>query len=274
MQAEFVVCLNPKLHPVGDFVTRCLWQRVQVLYELLQGFRQKCLAAVTAAGRTYSRQREEAERSWDELTRAVLALRTACQTGLCCPLRDSCIILTQIYLAFHPVPDVNWLGLPEHIICQGVNVLHHRFMNGRNGEMADRIAAALGDLRRLYEEAPLRQSALEEAIGSGGLVLVAEPAAAYWEGQCIVADWGKYPSRWRMLNELACKARLAGAVEERDLYAAAMSESILATTLGRLKALLPASLHKLVVPGTSRRSYRLVLEPQRIHFFAHDSRGP
>ena len=274
-EGEFVVSLNPKLHPVGDFVTRCLLRRVDVLHGLLERFRGKCLRAVRAAGPAYSRQCEEAERCWQRLTQAVTELHKRCETGLQSQLRDSCIILTQVYLAFHPAPDVEWLGLPEDLTQYGRRMLRHRVTHQHDAEMIDRIAVALGDLRRLYEDEMPGQSALEEAISGGGLVLVSAPPAAYWEGRRIPADLGRLRRAWLMLYNLASKARLGAAIQERDLYDDVKSESNMATTLNRLKKILPPSLKKLIIPAKDmKRSYRLDLARHRIHIVERDRRFP
>jgi len=172
---EFLVSLNPELHPVGDFVTRCLLRRVELLRQVLDQFRVRCLQ------RAGGKLSEVAGRAWEELEANIRSLRAACQTRLSAQVRDSCVILVQVYAAFHPAPDCRWLSLSESSIASGVLMLRHRLTHARNAEMPERIAAALGDLRRLYVGDTPQAAERDEAIASGGLVVVADPPGVFWE---------------------------------------------------------------------------------------------
>ena len=78
-----------------------------------------------------------------------------------------------------------------------------------------------------------------------------------------------------MLYNLASKARLGAAIQERDLYDDVKSESNMATTLNRLKKILPPSLKKLIIPAKDmKRSYRLDLARHRIHIVERDRHLP
>lgn len=264
---EFIVSLNPKLHAIGDFVTRCLMQRVDILYGIVGTCRIKCQAAVRATGRRDPRRMDSVENAWKDLAEKILYLRSMCQIGPDSRLRDSCTILLQVYAAFHRKPDLAWLSLPSPVIASGVSALRHRFANQRMLEMTERIAAALGGIRRLYEDSSPRQNALEEALARRRLVLVNNPPEAYWEGQRIEVDWKRFAVRWRLLRALAGKVGRPTDVGERDVYTNPNSttESLLSTTKGRLIAVLPATLGKLIVPGGQKRTYRLDLPPEQVH---------
>jgi hypothetical protein len=190
------------------------------------------------------------------------------QTGIENRLRDSCIILTQVYAAFDPSPTLSWLDVSADASESGVGALRHRITHFQNGEMFERIAAAVGDLRRLYVGKLLEQQAIDEAIATGGLVIDNSSYTAFWEKGQIEADWRRYLAAWKFLIELAKKASLQGFVGESDLYGDdVVSKSTMGTNAERLKGLLPASLRKHVLPGPERRTYRLDLPRQQIHLF-------
>jgi hypothetical protein len=264
-QGEFVVSFNPELHPVGDFVTRSMLRRVDVWLSCLGDFRQLCHQALRHVKRGYPGQVDAEAKAWNDLQARVAELRRVCTTAPAASLHDSCIILSQVYAAFHPAPILTWLGLPESVVSFGVSSLHHRIVGERRLEPLERIATAVGDLRRLYREGEPEESALDEAVAIGGLVLADVPRSAHWETERIVADWDRFDKPWQLLWMLATKARLHAGVEVRDVYDNdAVTDSALSTLVGRLKQMLPATLWRLIQP-TGQRSYRLHLEREQIH---------
>jgi hypothetical protein len=142
----------------------------------------------------------------------------------------------------------------------------HRLFQARNGELLERVAASLGELGALYEGADERQSALDEAVAGGGLVLAISERKAYWEGKEIPADWSRHQSGWRFLKALVEKGRYGIPVEPRDVYGVvAVAFSTLPTVLSRLKRIVPPSLWKRIVPSREPKGgYRLNLERERI----------
>ena len=261
---EFVVSLNPELHAIGDFISRCLFRRVEVLAEILERADRAVMACIPALARAAPKCVSELVRDRDQLQETIRQLHTICRPDDEAVVRDSCVILAQVYAAFHPAPDVEWLGLPDDVIEVGRHTLRHRFTNARNPELTERVAAALGDLRRLYVNEPPGQSALEEAVARGGLVLTMSPCAAYWAKKLLAINWANNDRPWKMLVALARKGRLGAAVEERDLCPAGASFSTMPNLCARLKKLLPAELRKQILPGDEPRSYRLKLESAQI----------
>jgi hypothetical protein len=265
-RGEFILFLNPELLPVGNFVVRCMFSRIEPVLKLLAAMRPEIMRVVSAVGRRY-RGQEQAAAAWTKLQENHAALRKVFQTGPNNQLRDSMMILTQVYAAFGPSPELDWLGLPAGLIEDGAASLRHRVSRSHNGELFERIAAAVDDLRELYEGEGPAQSAIDEAIDSGGLVINQETFEAFWEVKPVGDNWQRHKAPWKLLVALAKKALHRADVVERDLYIEAQSESTMATVAGRLKSRLPASLWKLIVPGRTARSYRLMLEPDKTHLF-------
>ena len=100
------------------------------------------------------------------------------------------------------------------------------------------------------------------------LVLVEASREAYWEGQRIEVPWCRFRVLWKLLWELASKARLDATVQECHLYADSGARSKMATNVSRLTNMLPASLMRLIDAVHGTRSYRLRLETNRLHLFS------
>jgi hypothetical protein len=264
---DFLVAFNPELHPIGDFVTRCLVRRSDGFCETLTEFASKCGAAARAVGASAANGLERFQRAFLALRESREALTKTCLVGPEALIRDSCIVLTQTYAAFAATPDLGWLGLPCSEVQSGAATLRHRLTHEQNPEVSERIALALGDLRHLYAGGTPGQSQREEAIVTGALVIVGEARQVFWQGKAINANWGAYRVLWRLLERLARNARLQAPVGERDLYPESGALSKMATTLSRLRGVLPASLWKHIEPVRGKRAYRLHLPPNQVYLF-------
>jgi hypothetical protein len=263
---EFVVALNPELHPGGDFVSRCLCRRVEVLAEVLDSLFGLCGRAFPApappppwfaeVGQAQRRLRGPARR-----------LRQTCLQGEDQPLRDACVLLTQVHAAVQPEPDLGWLGLEDAAIHRGAMGIGYRLLQRCDGELLERVAGALGELRRLYAGCDRRTGAVDEAVATGGLVLVRESQEVFWQGRRIAVAWGRCPSQWRFLSAVVAKGQRGAAVAERDLYEDAMSASTVGNVFARLKQQLPPTLWGRIVPSRDPRGYRLTLDRHQIHVF-------
>ena len=263
----FVVALNPELHAIGDFVVRCLIRRVEILVRELEEADRIVLSCIRTFGGKPPKRILELEEDAARLREATRQLHAVCLSDPEAGIRDSCVILTQVYAAFHPVPDVGWLGLDDVVIAYGKATLKQRFANTRNAELPERVAAALGDLRRLYANEPPGQSALEEAVARGGLVLVTSPHTVYWKGTRLNVDWDRYARPWELLLELAKKVRFGAEVNHTHVFPDGPSASAMATLFSRLKKHLPSDLWKHAMPGETSGSYRLVLDPSQVTIF-------
>jgi hypothetical protein len=263
---EFVVALNPELHPGGDFVSRCLCRRVEGLLGTLRDFLRFGDEAFRLPGAGPPKGWAEVSRRHRDLALRAEQLRRACLRGEQQPLRDACILLTQAHAGLCPGADLGWLGLPEGALRGGAPAMGHR-LQSCHGELLERLAASLGGLKELYADSDARQSAIEEAAAAGGLVVVRPGQHVYWEGRLLAVAWSRYHALWRLLVALAEKGQRGAAVTDRDLYDHATALSTLATTLSRLRKLVPASLWKHVVPSKDPRGYRLQLDRHHIHLF-------
>ncbi|MGE3806359.1 MAG: hypothetical protein AB7K24_16950 [Gemmataceae bacterium] len=260
---EFVVAVNPELHPGGDFVSRCLWRRVEVLRQVLEDCRARCRAAAHSAG-TSQRAWNVAEQQHQELVEASARLYTSCLCGTQQPLRDACVLLTQVHAALNPNANLDWLGVPAAAGQRGKVVMKRRLLHDCHGELFERLAGSLSVLRGLYTRVDEQQTALDEAVASGGLVVLRSQRAVYWEAERIDVNWTAHHALWRFLLALVEKGQHAAAVEGRDLHDDTVGTSTLATTFYRLKKLVPATLWRSIQSNKDPKGYRLTLNREDI----------
>ena len=171
-EGVMVVSLNPHLFFVGDSITRCMMQRVRSWMSLFSEARTVCYEAVRNTGQIDAEECLAEQSAWTSLQADVAALRVCCLTGPESRVRDACIALVQVYAEFHPAPDLAWLGIRSESIKRFRGHLTNRIMSSRELETLDRIAGALGELQLLYRDLRPEISAIDAAVGTGGLVLV------------------------------------------------------------------------------------------------------
>jgi hypothetical protein len=261
-----IVSMNPRLLPVGNFIVRRLLQRIDQSMATLSRLRGKYLAVHRQQEGRKPQQHQKFEQCWKTLESAVHDLKTDFQPVGEMKLRDSCIVLAQVWGAWRDSADLTWLGLPEAVVESGKTSLKFRVGTFRGPEMLDRIAAALQDLLRLYQ-GESAAGELEEAIASGGLVIDQQSGKAYWKGNVLPIDLSTKSGE--LLVQLATKARHGGDVGRKDLYGdECISDGAMSTTKGRLmQDLKQSDLSMLIKPGREPKSYRLNLEPQKIVLF-------
>lgn len=259
--------LNPRLHSIGDYVTRCLLTRVDELFESIEHFRRLVVRSLGAAKRPPVGERVELEQAWNALTRSVDDLRARLQFGEEGSLRDSCVILTQVYAALNPSADCDWLGISKEIIKSYRMRYRQDLLKGTKPEIFDRVATALHSLPKIYEGEDPKQTAIEEAITKRRLVLLDGPKI-FWEGKEWKVNWRRKQRPWRFLWLLAKRAALRTVVEEADLYPEGTSLSSMGNAANQLRGLLPPELRGLISSSHPPRSYRLELDADQVQVFA------
>jgi hypothetical protein len=269
---NFVPSLNRILHPVGDFVVRCMLERVETLTEMLSAYRSRISAAAgTTKGRHVEQSLHSERLAWDGLTRQSAALREACAHGPAAVLRDSCVILTQVYAAFHPVPKLDWLGLPDNIVAGGRTNLHGRCSSSRGPELFDRVAVSLDELAALYDSESPKQSAIDEAVATGGLVIETGTCTVYWKGRQIEPKkpWASQRRQFEIFCMLARRGRAEKEISAADIYEHTVSNSTLSTAVNRLRDLLlhERDLEPLIISGSKPGTYRLKLRRADVFLF-------
>jgi hypothetical protein len=264
----FVPSFNPQIDHVGNHVVRCLLTRLDDDRDALTRVRRATYEHLDRKRHRKSVEREQ--RAASALAQAVELMERELATSPTARMWEACIVLTQVYRdCMRPSPDVGWIGLSECALKERRGHLRHFLTAGSDFGLVQRIALALEEARALYQDAPPDQSAIDEAIAGGGLVLVERTREVNWDRQLLDVDWNKERAGWMTLWELAQRGRRGQAVTARDLYPddPGKRSSTVASRFGRLKDLIPA-LRRYIVPGAEPRSYRLKLDAHLLHVFA------
>jgi hypothetical protein len=265
---EFMAGFNLALPTVGDMISACLLQRVNILYDELKGCRNKCLNILRSLKPAFPEMLKGCEIVLEDLDHRISTLKELVQVNPYSP-RSACIALTQLFLIFNSGRDVTWLGLDEQTLLDGPPSLTAHLTNQRNTELYDAVAVSLDQLKMLYQNEPANQSALEEAIATGNLVIHEKARKVYWELKIIDSEWHKHPKMWALLIALARATRLEQSVNDQAVYGdpdEPKTSGALTQLVSRLKRVLPASLRDHVAAVQSTNSYRLSLDNNRVHF--------
>ena len=102
------------------------------------------------------------------------------------------------------------------VIRHGTDMLRTRISGLQNAHVFDRIAAALGELKRLYPEDSSGTTAVEQAIARGDLVIDEVKGEAYWETNRL--EVSSREVQWKLLSALARRAKHGAAAGVRDVY--------------------------------------------------------
>ncbi|MCC7087077.1 MAG: hypothetical protein IT427_18915 [Pirellulales bacterium] len=264
-----LIGLNPDLPPVGNFVVLRLMKRIEERAEILRFFRVQCAKAVGSGAKHFQKQVGGIVAAGKELDRLVGEARTSFQAGPEVDVRDACVTAIQIYAAFSPRSDLDWLGLPGKVVEADRILLASRLTNLCNAQLLDRVAAALHELQNLAATVSIKQNTVDDAVAAGGLVLVDHARAAYWEQHPVHESYTK--REWRFLLALTKRARAGQPMSVADIEdpGQTLSESVMSTTWGRLKRKLPVSLRRLVAPSKQKRStYLLHLRFDQVQIFS------
>jgi hypothetical protein len=266
-RADLIRSLQPDLPAIGNMIVWALLRRVDLRMGILDRLTRMCLTASRHFSRRYVARVTELCANRQSAHDRRDSLRKEFQMGQESLLREHCIILTQVYAAFHPEPDLTWLGLPEPVLRSGQDGVRAWLSQNRNNEFTERICAALSVLGRLYTDAERGQSEIEEAIATGDLVIVQDRAEAYWNAEPVSVDPQRNRLSWKLLVQLARKARTRSEIAEADVYDHPRSKSTLAMAVHRLQEMLPPSLEALIVPGIQKHTHRLDLASRSVHIF-------
>jgi hypothetical protein len=267
--------------PLGDYVTRSLWARIDYWTELLN--RSAMMVYI--------------ERSLplpviDQLFLPKLALDESIKglKDVCFPhehqLRDAAIVLTQVYSAYAPVPRLDWLPCPPDLAEANRDLVRLAVrrpytMGGEsdglvsvcNPTVLREIALALQSAKTFYEVPEDADEVIEWAKDRARLMLVdRSPREVYWEGVAVAADrWDVSTNEWNLLWMLA---RNSNRVVDQGMLIAPQGEAI-RSRRNRLSRLLMESAGGLDAAIESIRSqgYQLMLDAEDVCLLRDDGTG-
>lgn len=260
--ADFLPFFNPRLRLLGDFVSRTLIIRVEHWLELLRRFQTRCQTALHFAdqdgGSPWGDIVESCRQMHDDKER----LREKSFVGPNARVRNACIGLLQIYLAYRPLVKLNWLGIAP-ALSGGCQFFRRQVEVRGDVDLGDQAVAMLLDVATMYRTGLDSATIIAAKCRSHPLVLVTGTGRreAYWRGKLINVDWSLHSALWEFFAALAERATSRQGADMIDL-----TESIrgsMKDRRSRIKSLLPADLNEKIKPA-GRGTYKLALEPREV----------
>lgn len=267
-RGEFIVEMNRELQAMGNFVARCLMVRATTAFCLLTNTTQELNVALVSANCHLPQPWQEPQR---HIERLLSDLRQLCLKSLEATQVDAAICLVQIAAEFSArQPDLDWL-FPNASANTPLGYLRHALRSKRDPITGQLVREALDIIDRWSTRRPQFETDVDEAIATGGLVMVEAARQVYWKHAALDLDWQqKHKLPWKLLLALA-KKRGRGFVSEFDVYGEKeVSFQAYSQLKRRLTKVLPKDLSaKIVAVQEGDKAYQLCLPSKLIHVFPH-----
>ena len=259
----FTPYVNPRLQSLGDFVSRAMLIRVEHWMDVLHKFRMRCHNTLTLNHVEGGPLWEVAGKATSTLQQNYESLKALCCDGRQARLRQSCIVLVQIYAGFKPKADLTWLGLPAEY-ASATQAIPYYARHRRDDSTAEQAALALIEISDMFQKRADPETILAEAKERYQLVLVSGLGVQqlYWKGQLSDTKWDVCPALWEFLWALCEKAKVGQGVDTCS-WGIEEATASLKDRKYRLKGLLPEELHQRIV-ASGAGTYKLGLAPKEI----------
>jgi hypothetical protein len=260
--------LGPRMPLLGDYVTRSIFFRIEYWRAQLARLYGQCTVAL--CGERAADLLLESLEAHKALENRVNAFTAECFSVTDLRARENAIVLVQAYNAYAAVPKLDWLKSRRDIIESARGLT--RFCIRREGicdmNALELVVNAIMGSATIYRAAHEGQIQFAKALAAKRLVLTDSPRSAYWNSQCIVANWERKTMLWELFWELAGRARLGLAVD-RDCLSNKRSLRAIRDRRSDLGKLLPPELNDLIV-AAGRYCYRLELPSEAIALLVHE----
>ncbi len=223
---------------LGDIITHMAFARISFWEDRLQsGWGRLSTGgkwSYETAGAAYSR----ASAAVLALEKSIQQLRESWLLGTEPRLRNACCTLIQAYTAYHPCPAIPWADATVGELTPYAAVLRSLFRrrgeltevqppNAKAGPVVGRreaqivdmklvrmVAAALDDLKEMYEQETMPEDLINEARSKHRLVVVVSPRMVFWDGVNLGINWNRKEKSWEMLMHLAAHAEELKGVDQ------------------------------------------------------------
>lgn len=250
---------NPRLRPLGDFISRMLLARVQHWRDVLQWFSVWRRNTVSANEGDGDSRWSTVDECMGLLAEDFERLRHALTAGQDFQLREASIILIEAQAAFQPRADFSWLGEVGMLAANGIR-FRYQIERRHDFAIVEQIAAALTEIALLYRSVEDSGAILRQAQANHALVLVDGPGRreAHWKQHSVGADWSRQDAAWKLLIALA-ERRLSGG-SGTDVFQIDFSAK---DARYNLKRVIPRDLDEYIVPA-GKGTYILQLEAAQV----------
>jgi hypothetical protein len=232
---------RPNIPVLGDGITRMMFARIGFWMHYLEAVWNRIHVRIAQTEDDLFAAHEEFFTTNFKLDECLEKLRNTCLSGDDVRMRDACCTLLQVYIAYHPRPQLSWLGvtedryqvtaeilrrefrrLSEVVECALVDSSTFREARRRPAMIVDldsvqQVAAALADVAELYRQSVCPVELIEEARTLHRLVVVTKPRMAFFDGVKLDVDWNAMSKSWELLLHLAARAERLDGVDQYDL---------------------------------------------------------
>lgn len=213
----------------GDHVCDSMFARIEYWKKILDQVCRICFCAKRTEDEQSNREFSSLMYCVGQLDPSIEDLKKACLKTKQKILRDACITLSLVYLAYADHPELDWLIRDSHqakVITQSFRrsvvrppgeIQHvEKQPNGSfiviTKERAllcvpsviRKISKALADVKTIYDIPDDPDDLIDWACSHARLVLVDHsPRQVFWEGEPIERGWDTHPVNWDLLWKLA-----------------------------------------------------------------------
>lgn len=255
---EFSRYCNPRLRPLGDFISRTLLIRVEFWQNMIQTFWTACQRMAHENQLADCQEWSNSTAAMRELSECAEALRHGLMDDRQLRLREACLALVQIYASFRPRADFSFLGSLAKLVGNA-GAFRYLAVSRQVLAIPEQIAAALTEAASLYRSQEDPEERIRELSMRHSLLIVEGPGRreAYWKGELLGADWQKHEKPWNLLLALAERQLLSRGADGFDANCSAKDAR------HRLKQLIPDDLNEKIVPA-GRGTYKLELGTEEV----------
>ncbi|HQR08462.1 MAG TPA: hypothetical protein PLN21_16655 [Gemmatales bacterium] len=265
IMAGMNVFANPFLRPIGDYISRTLKVRIELIKELLKEEVRNAREAIGIAPRGWASILMTYQSEIEDIEIDCNTLLAMCFMGEEYALRNACIAVTQTYFEFHQKPRTGWLSVPGYFPRRG-GILGQLLVDRPEFGTLDELCDAVNIVTDHFGGTSGRHTEYERKIETIPLVVREDPPMLYWGGNRINIAWETKRLRWKFMWELAMAATSGRSISERDIYG---DDEVGDTTFSQLKhrvakLLNRSTLQEKIVSGSEPDTYRLDLSPSEI----------
>ncbi|MDA1013987.1 MAG: hypothetical protein O3A00_05990 [Planctomycetota bacterium] len=228
---------RPNIPVLGDGITRMLFARIDFWVHHLKGVWNQMLVRIMQTSDDPHGEYEPFFMTMIHLDKCVENLKATCLSGDDGRMRDACCTLMQVYIAYHPRPELPWLDLREDIYQAKSGMLGLEFRrlfelieydqvdartiqeSGRRQasivvmDAIQQVLAAIEDVAELYRRELSLEEIINEARSQYRLVVVTRPRMVFFDGEKLNVDWNRKNRPWELLRFLAAQGERLDCVD-------------------------------------------------------------
>lgn len=282
--------------PPSDYISRCLIARIEYWKEILEDVSNRIIRGSSRNTKKMKLELSNLFHKRSELEVAYEKLQKVCFNERQAQRREACTVLTIIYAAYAPLPDLQWMKFPPDMINVGAGMFRHSVMRTQghvstaerqedgslkvvssqpaslcNPQVVRKIAQALVSVQKMYAIPEDPDEIIDLSREQAKLVLVDHsPRQVFWNGKEIVEKWDTRSVQWDFLWVLA---QNPGKVIDIEMHSRPSSQSISSRRYRLKKMLTDCPELNNLIKAVRGQGHLLELDKNHIHLLESDGRG-